>query len=206
MRILILAAAVWVGGSARSHPARAGSGAPSERRDAQLPASSGYARVRGTTLDVVFPAIAADRVGCALLNPSAELPARRRYYWLATAWYPGARYPNNHFQQVGINVELPPDAVPTKARLDSAVRVSRVRVSESAGEPPMQVGAVMPERVRTEIDTLTVNGQRMLRVHLAIDGQDAVRAFLAARTDTINLDWCQRDRSLTFLAVPLDRR
>jgi hypothetical protein len=70
----------------------------------------------------------------------------------------------------------------------------------------MQVGAVMPERVRTEIDTLTVNGQRMLRVHLAIDGQDAVRAFLAARTDTINLDWCQRDRSLTFLAVPLDRR
>jgi hypothetical protein len=162
--------------------------------------------VQGTTLDVVFPAVAADNVGCALLNPPAERPARRRYYWLATAQYPGVRYPNNHFQQVGINVELPPEVVPTKARLDSALRASRVRVSEGAGEPPMQVGAVIPERVRTEIDTLTVDGQRMLRVHLAIDGKEAVRAFLAARTDTISLGWCQRDRSLTFLAVPLDRR
>jgi hypothetical protein len=176
MRILLLAATVWVGASSRSHPARSGGAPPSERVGTQLPAAIGYARVQGTTLDVVFPAVAADNVGCALLNPPAERPARRRYYWLATAQYPGVRYPDNHFQQVGINVELPPEVVPTKARLDSAFRASRVRVSEGAGEPPMQVGAVIPERVRTEIDTLTVDGQRMLRVHLAMDGTEQRRS------------------------------
>lgn len=180
-------------------------GAVPARNAATTDPASGRAILRATTLEFNFPAISPDNIGCALIDGSPG-PLRRRYYWLATAEYPGVRYPNNHFRQVGIYFDLPPNLAPTKPRLDSAFAAQRVQVSEAAGEPPMQLWTVQPERTRSSLEPAPVGDGMMWRVHLVIDGKEAVGAFLAAHADSIALGWCQRDRSLSFLRVPLERR
>lgn len=93
------------------------------------PEWTGRAVVSGTSLMFEFPVLESDNIGCGFVD-SAPPPARRRYYWLATATYPGSQYPLNHFQQVRLDFSLPRAVVPTKARLDSAFRAARLYVIE----------------------------------------------------------------------------
>jgi len=180
-------------------------GAGPARTAAMTNPASGRAILRGATLEFDFPAIARDNVGCALIDDASQ-PARRRYYWLATAEYPGVRFPNNHLQQVGVSFDLPLNLTPTRPRLDSAFAAQRVQVSEAAGEPPMPLRTVQPERTQSSLELLPVGDGVMWRVRIVIDGTKAVGAFLATHADSIALGWCQRDRSLSFVRVPLERR
>lgn len=165
----------------------------------------GRAFASGTTLVFEFPALAPDNIGCAGVD-SLPPPARRRYYWLATATYPGSRYPRNHFQQVALDFTLAPRASPTRARIDSAFAAARVDVTEAAGEPPMTVRTVSPERASASLEATIVEGQPAWRARVVVEGRDALRAFLSAGTDSVSLGWCQRDQWLTFLKVPLERK
>ena len=169
------------------------------------PEWTGRAAVTGTTLVFEFPAIEPDNVGCAGVD-SLPLPAHRRYYWLATADYPGAHYPRNHFQQVALDFTLAPEVAPTRARLDSAFAAQRVQVAEAAGEPPMSVHTASPERARAILEPIVTAGKCEWRVRVVVEGRDAVQAFLASGADSVSLGWCQRDQWLTYLSVPLEGR
>jgi hypothetical protein len=169
------------------------------------PEWTGRAIVSGTTLVFEFPALEPDNVGCAGVD-SLPPPARRRYYWLATADYPDSHYPRNHFQQVALAFTLAPGVAPTRTRLDSAFAAARVHVAEAAGEPPMTVRTVTPARSRATLEPTVVAGRTAWRTRVVLEGQDAVRAFLSASAGSVSLGWCQRDQWLTFLHVPLERK
>lgn len=165
----------------------------------------GRATLTGATLVFEFPALEPDNVGCAAVD-SLPPPARRRYYWLATATYPDSHYPRNHFQQVALDFSLPPAVGPTRPRLDSVFAATRVQVAESEGEPPMTVRTVMPDRSRASIERTVVAGRSAWLIRVVVEGDEAVRAFLSAGADSVSLSWCQRDQWLTFIAVPLERK
>ena len=163
----------------------------------------GRASVTDTTLVFEFPALEPDNVGCAGVD-SLPPPARRRYYWLATARYPGSHYPRNHFQQVSLAFSLAPAVAPTRARLDSMFAATRVQVAEAGGEPPMTVRTVMPERSRASLERTAIAGRVAWITRVVVEGEAAVRAFLSAGADSVSLNWCQRDQWLTYIAVPLE--
>lgn len=169
------------------------------------PEWTGRVAVTGAMLVFEFPAIDPDNVGCAGVD-SLPLPARRRYYWIATADYPGADYQRNHFQQVALDFTLAPAVAPTRARLDSAFAAQRVQVAEAAGEPPMLVHTVRPERARAILEPTVTAGKSEWRVRVVVEGRDAVQAFLASGAASVSLGWCQRDQWLTYLVVPLEGR
>lgn len=169
------------------------------------PEWTGRALLSGTTLVFEFPALEPDNIGCAAVD-SLPPPARRRYYWLATAAYPGSRYPDHHFQQVALDFTLAPRVSPIRARLDSAFAAVRIDVAEAAGEPPVTRRTVSPEHASASLEAIIVEGRPAWRVRVVVKGRDAVRAFLSAGTDSVSLGWCQRDQWLTFLRVPLDRK
>jgi hypothetical protein len=165
------------------------------------PTWTGRAVVTGDRLELEFPAIAPNNVGCGQVDTLGTTP-RRRYYWLASASYPDSRYPNNHFQQVALDVSLPPSTVPTKARLERLLRNDSVDVLELAGEPPMIVNTVRPDSASVRLVPTLLKGEHAWRIQVTVLGA-AVNAFLAAKDDTISLGWCQRDQWLTFIRVPL---
>lgn len=164
----------------------------------------GRALVVRDRLEIVFPAVAFDNVGCAAVD-SSTVPHRRRYYWLATARYPDSHYPNNHFQQVALDFELPADLLPTRTRLDSALASRGPVVVEAAGEPAMHVRRLEPSRAVTTLSIETHGGERGWKVRTVIQDGAAVTMFLAARADSVTLSWCQRSQWLTYLMVPLER-
>jgi hypothetical protein len=167
------------------------------------PTWSGRVVVNGDRMEIEFPAIAANNIGCGHVDTLGTTP-RRRYYWLASASYPGSRYPNNHFQQVALDVSLPPAALPTKGRLDNLLDNDSVVVRELAGEPPMIASSVRPDSADVILVPTVLKGERAWRLQIAIRGA-AVNAFLAAEDDTIALSWCQRDQWLTSIRVPVQR-
>jgi hypothetical protein len=181
--------------------------APAEpyRMGPARPEWTGRAFVSGTTLVFEFPALEPNNVGCAAVD-AVPPPARRQYYWLASADYPDSRYPRNHFQQVALSFTLAPSVAPTRTRLDSSFAAARVHVDEAAGEPPMTVRTVAPERSRATLERTAVAGRTAWRTRVVVEGQSAVRAFLSAGADSVSLGWCQRDQWLTSLHVPLERK
>jgi hypothetical protein len=44
------------------------------------------------------------------------------------------------------------------------------------------------------------------QVQLQVDDRDAIEAFLTARSDSLDIGWCQRDESLSFTRIPLRTR
>jgi hypothetical protein len=154
-------------------------------------------------LEFDFPAIAPANVGCRL--DDSPRPASRRYYWLATAQYPGIHYPDNHFQQTGVSFNLPPSAPATLQRLDSAIAAQQILVNEAGGEPPMTLKSTRPARTRVTIEPIAVGAAQFWRVHLLVEGRDAVEAFLRPHADSVSLGWCQRDGFMTYRDVPLER-
>ena len=174
------------------------------------PGWSGRAVVTGNRLDIDYPVIAANNVGCAKVD-SIEVEPTRRYYWLATAGYPGSRYPDNHFIQVALDFTLSPAALPTRAKLDSAFKAGGVVVREAAGEPPFIGRTVRPERATVilspELLPDSAGGERAWRLRVSIEGAEAIGAMLEAKADSLSLGWCQRDQWLTTtITVPLERR
>jgi hypothetical protein len=169
------------------------------------PEWKGSAFVTEARLVFEFPALEPDNVGCAGVD-SLPSPARRRYYWLATATYADSHYPSNHFQQVALNFMLAPAVAPTRARLDSVFAATHIEVAEAGGEPPMNVGTVTPERSRATLEQAAIAGRAAWRTRVVVEGKAAVQAFLSAGADSVSLSWCQRDQWLTFMAVPLERR
>src|SRR4051794_39919119 len=66
---------------------------------------AGHAILSASQLEVEFPQIAVDNVGCGDID---SLPRpHRRYYWMATLRYPDSHYPNNHFRSASLEVALP---------------------------------------------------------------------------------------------------
>ena len=171
----------------------------------QDPTWSGRAAVSGDHMEIEFPVIAANNVGCGHVDTLGTTPSRR-YYWLATASYPDSRYPNNHFQQVALDVHLPPSTLPTRARLEGTLRSDSVVVRELAGEPPWLANTVRPDSARVTLSPATLKGEAAWRMVISLRGVAAVNAFLSAAADSVSLGWCQRSQWLTFVLVPLERR
>lgn len=169
------------------------------------PEWAGRAVATATRLEFVFPAVAADNVGCAAVDTLSGR-AERRYHWTATADFPDAQYPYNHFMDVSAHFWLDPEALPTPGRLDSAFAATRVLVGEYAGEPPMMIRQTAPARTRVRREATALDGRSAWRVRIVVEGRAAAAAFLAAGADSVNLLWCQRDQWLTGIHVPLERR
>lgn len=165
----------------------------------------GRAVITGNTLELEFPAIAANNVGCADVDSTEGAP-RRRYYWLATARYPGSRYPDNHYEQVALDFFLAPSAVPTQSRLDSAIRAAGIVVREAAGEPPMIGRMITPDRVNGMLIEAAVYGERAWRLKVSLESASGIAVLLSTRADSLSLGWCQRSQWLTTITVPLERR
>ena len=165
----------------------------------------GSAAATAAGLEFVFPPIEADNVGCAATD---SLPGTQgdRYWWSAAAWHPDSRYPRNEFRDVRIDFSLPHGVLPTPARMDSALKAAPVTVAIVRGEPPMPVDAVRADRVVRRWRRVAVEGRTAYRLHLVVEGRAARDAFLAAQADSVSLGWCQRDRWLTSITVPLRRR
>jgi len=175
--------------------------AMSQRATAQ-PAPAPKARdvsvvVARDRIDVRFPAIALDNTGCM---ESTRLPSGatgRWYEWQVVADFADRTYPNNHFMSVLLFFGLPEGVPLTAARLDSAITATPITVDEARGEPPSTARQWKPTRswARRERD----------RVHLHVEGADAVRAFTSTRADSVSVLWCQRDESMSYVRMPLRR-
>jgi hypothetical protein len=164
----------------------------------------GRALATATRLEIAFPVIAANNVGCAAVDSFPQ--PQRRYYWSASADYPGAGYPNNHFQQVVLDFGLRPNVLPTAARLDSAIRATPLVVAEAGGEPPMRLHSVRLPPGSAHLESAVIAGQRAWLVRFTVTDPAALRAFRATGADSVSLGWCQRDQWLTFLHVRLERQ
>lgn len=168
------------------------------------PTWTGRAVVNGDRMDLEFPVIAANNIGCGHVD-TLGITRRRRYYWIASTSYPESRYPNNHFQQIALDVGLPPAMLPTRARLEYFLRSDSVVVREAAGEPPMITNTLRPDSARVLLQPTVLQGEPAWRMRISISGA-AVNAFLATREDTVSLLWCQRSQWLTYIRVPLQRQ
>ncbi len=170
------------------------------------PSPAARATVRGQQrLEIVFPAVAYDVVGCEPADSvRTGLPSRqpverfRRYQWYVTAEFPGSRDADVHFMGIYAAFWLP-DGVPlTPARLDSAFAATQLTVDEAAGEPPVTRDVVRPARARAWRDGA--------RVRFTLEGVDAVGAFLRPAPDSVSFAWCQRDVSTASATALLERR
>jgi hypothetical protein len=148
-------------------------------------------------LDVRFPAIALGNTGCMETNKLPSGATGRWYEWQATADFPDRKYPNNHFMSVLLFFGLPEDTPLTAARLDSAIAATPITVDEAQGEPPMTARQWKPARAWARRE----GG----RLHLHVEGSDAVHAFLSTGADSASVLWCQRDESMSFVQARLQR-
>lgn len=173
-------------------------------RPAQSPLSPSAPPLRGasatataTRLRIAFPRVPLTSLGCGTLDTRPGEAPTRRYYFLATNDFPSSRYPDNHFMITGVDAYVAPGATITPARLDSILQVSELMVDEAAGEPPMNAGRTTP--------TFAVARYDGVRVVMEIAGEAAVRAFLAPKTDSISLLWCEPGDARTVVVVPVRR-
>ena len=175
-----------------------------------LPAQNGPSAIASDTqLDIVFPPISIENVGCMYLD-SLPRGVERRYQWMVSADYPDRTErkrptmegviirPLSHYVAVSAEFSLPASTPITTDRLDSALATLRPSVGEFGGEPPMEM-----ETQDTERAVVWREGDQ---VHLRIQGADAIGKFLEPQQDSVDLGWCQRDEFLTFMMVPLLRR
>lgn len=149
--------------------------------------------VSQSRLEIRFPAIALDNAGCG----PPESAESRAYRWHATASFPDADEYGSHFMGVFLTFTMPDSGSgPVDvARLDSVLKSLTITVDEAAGEPPFQRRRIQPRRARAWWDGRAVR--------LRIDDEHAVREFLRARSDSVDLGWCQRDEPLSYTRIPL---
>jgi len=176
-----------------------GAGGLAARSSAPPPAPArAEATVGSDWLDVRFPRITLANSGCGDTDLLPSGVRQRWYQWRVTADFPDRNYPNNHFMGVYVFFGLPDSLPLTDLRLDSAIAATPITVDEAMGEPPMTATQVKPERVWARRESG--------RLHLHVEGRKAVEAFLRARTDSVDVGWCQRDEALTYLRIALKRR
>jgi hypothetical protein len=148
-------------------------------------------------VEVTFPALELRRMGC----PQPGIGPRRRerpYLWRLIARFRDAKYPEDHFMQIGLQFWLPDSVRLTPARLSRALRSTSLEVDELKGEPQQSIGKVAATHA-----VATWHGGR---VKFRVEGETATRAFLRARSDSLTLAWCQRDLDASYIQVPLVHR
>ena len=165
--------------------------------DSARPRTDAWAWRSGSSLEIRFPTIVLENAGCMYPDPR-ETGARRTYLWYAMVPFPESIYQDNHFIGSYLHFTLPDSVSLDETRLDSALASLAITVDEAAGEPPMPVGSLQPRRARAWWD-----GQA---VRLRIDDASALREFLRAGSDSIDIGWCQRDKYLTATRVRLRSR
>jgi hypothetical protein len=185
---LVFLAIATATGAACAQPVRV---APIEKPGPGMVAS-------GNTLEVEFPAVPIDRIGC----PADS--GRRLYYWMASAWYPGSVYPNNHFQQVLAWFKLPAGIAVGTSQFDSALARQAVKVVEAGGEPAMTLRELSADRARVVLEPLA--GTDSVRARMFVEGKAATRSFVAVRVDSVFLGWCDASHPYRAVTVPLRRR
>jgi hypothetical protein len=186
----VVAAGISACVSASPYPDELPDVLPRLRTDARATASAGRLEIR-------FPSIALANAGCMSLD-STEIGVRRTYQWHATTQFHDSEYPANHFMGLYIFFNLPDSVLLTAERLDSVLTRLPITVDEAAGEPPMSVRKVEPRNTRA-----SWNGRQVV---LRVEDPVAVQEFLRARSDSVDIGWCQRDENLTATRVRLNTR
>lgn len=149
-------------------------------------------------LDAWFPAIALDNTGCTGTDRLPGGEVRRWYQWQVTSDFGDQQYANNHFMSAILFFGLTESAPLTDARLDSAIAATPITVGEAMGEPALTRRKWSPKRAWARRE----NG----RLHLRVEGKEAVRAFLRTRADSVTVLWCQRDDIVSAIQTRLQRR
>jgi hypothetical protein len=152
----------------------------------------GAAAVGPDWAELLFPPVELSNTGCAHTNafPPHREPMRGYYWGAQTRFVDAFTGPTDHYTALGVGFALP-DRVPiTDARLDSALAVADLRVTEDKGEPPGPIDIVTPRRAWAR--------REGRRVRIRIEGKEAVAALLRPRGDSIDLRWCRREEAYVF--------
>lgn len=161
-------------------------------------ASAADAIVVNSMLDVLFPPLDLNSLGCYYGGSVLDDRPTRRYLWSVSARFPNPAPYMDHFMRILVSFELPKGVQLTPARLDSALATVRLDVDEEIAEPLRTKRSIAPVHASAALS----NGR--LNVHL--DGKEAVDTFLSARSDSLSVGWCQLDGAHPLLHVPIDRR
>ena len=149
-------------------------------------------------LEVRFPPVPLDSVGCDRVLTTPDGRRRRLFQWHVAAPFPDSRYPRNHVAAVHVDFLLPVGAELTAARLDSALAAQRPVVDELRGDPPMPGDSTVPTRAWARRD-----GDR---VRLRVEGEAAVNAFLRTGADSADVGWCRLGAAERTARVAIRRR
>ena len=149
-------------------------------------------------LDARFPAIAVDNTGCGGTDQLPGGVTGRWYQWQVTATFPDSNYPYNHFISVILFFGLPENVPLTDARLDSAIAATPITVDEARGEPALNAKQWSPKRAWAR--------RERGRLHMHVEGAEAMQAFFRTRADTVSVLWCQRDESVSSVETRLRRQ
>jgi hypothetical protein len=149
-------------------------------------------------LDARFPEIALDNTGCGGTDQLPSGVTGCWYQWQVTAYFPDSHYPYNHFISVILFFGLPENVPLTDARLDSAIAATPITVDEARGEPALNRKQWTPKRAWAR--------RERGRLHLRVEGAEAMQAFFRARADTVSMLWCQRDESVSAVETRLRRQ
>lgn len=133
------------------------------------------------TLLVLFPVRRMEDLGCTGGYYMSRDSTHRLYSWFVTMRFPWGDYPDNHMMGVYASIKLP---VKRAAQLlADSIRHAEVLVLERRGEPPQVRKEIRPESARVTIEAS--------RVQMRIVDANAVKAFLAAGTDSVFAGWCE---------------
>jgi hypothetical protein len=146
----------------------------------------GAASVGPDWAELVFPPLELSNTGCARTYdyPPTKEPMRLYYWGAQTRFIDAFTAPTDHFTTLDVRFELPARVPITDARLDSALAAANLDVLEFTGEPPMPMIRTRPKHAWAR--------REGRRVHIRIEGKEAVEALLRPRGDSIDLHTCRR--------------
>jgi hypothetical protein len=161
-------------------------------------ASAADAIVVNSMLDVLFPPLELKSLGCFYGQPLLDDGPSRRYVWSVVSRFVISAPGDDHFMRILVSFDLPKEVELTPARLDSALATLLIDVEENVAEPLRTTRRIAPTRASATLDS------GRLKVHL--EGEQAVQAFLSARSDSLSLGWCQRGGARPNITIPIERR
>ena len=145
-------------------------------------------------LDVRFPPLALSELGCRGSSPGDTI----QFTWGVFQNFADAQPPHGHNMTLIAWFRLPSAPPLTEAHLDSALALAKFELFEHprAFAPDERELKMRNAWVRREGD----------RIHLRVENDSVVAAFMRPRADRGILQWCQRDDAEhAIVAVPIDR-
>jgi hypothetical protein len=142
-------------------------------------------------LDVRFPPIPLSDLGCRDGSPTDSV----HFAWGTFQNFADAQPPHGHNMAITAWFRLPGAPPLTEARLDSALARARIELFELPRGTSEQAPPMRNAWVRREGD----------RIHLRVENDSVVAAFMTARADWGAVQWCASDATGGIIAVPIDR-